>query len=77
MVRLQACPGEAVQRYSMTAKGMAQAVVRPLRLQSQLIGSWYDAGSGRAVLCGRLDSASPQLIQTDRLCFVNDDIIGY
>ena len=30
MVRLQACPGKAVQRYGMTAKGMPQAVVRPL-----------------------------------------------
>jgi excisionase family DNA binding protein len=30
MVRLQACPGEAVQRYSMTAKGMPHAVVGPL-----------------------------------------------
>jgi hypothetical protein len=30
MVRLQACPGEVVQRDSMTAKGVAQAVVRPL-----------------------------------------------
>jgi len=30
MVRLQACPGEAVQRYCMTAKGMPQAVVWPL-----------------------------------------------
>jgi hypothetical protein len=30
MVRLLACPGEAVQRYSVTAKGMPQAVVRPL-----------------------------------------------
>jgi hypothetical protein len=31
MVRLQACPGEAVQGYCMTAKGMPQAVVRPLK----------------------------------------------
>jgi hypothetical protein len=30
MVRLEACPGEAVQRYGVTAKGMPQAVVRPL-----------------------------------------------
>ncbi len=33
MVRLQACPGEAVQRDSMTAKGMPQAIVRPINFR--------------------------------------------
>jgi hypothetical protein len=43
MVRLQAFPGDALQRHSMTAKGMPQAVVRPLNsllLNGIAVATW-------------------------------------
>ena len=72
MVRLQACPGEAVQRYSMTAKGMPQAVVRPLnsRLLNGVRHGNLDLGTrhdGTFRLCLRRQPCCEVLRNLDQL----------
>ena len=72
MVRLQACPGEAVQRYSMTAKGMPQAVVRPLdsRLLNGVRHGNLDLGTrhyGTLRLCLRRQPCCEVLRNVDQL----------
>jgi hypothetical protein len=80
MVRLQACPGEAVQRHSMTAKGMPQAVVRPLNsrpLNGVRHGNRQEAGQSivgrvgeRPVRWGK-EHAEPQ--SPENVCPVLDE----
>jgi hypothetical protein len=72
MVRLQACPSEAVQRYSMTAKGMPQAVVRPLdsRLLNGVRHGNLDLGTrhdGTFRLCLRRQPCCEVLRNVDQL----------
>jgi hypothetical protein len=72
MVRLQARPGEAVQRHSMTAKGMTQAVVRPLnsRLLNGVRHGNLDLGTrhdGTFRLCWRREPCCEVLRNLDQL----------